>query len=238
MIKNSETILTEDKMMKFLVNNCINIDTDAFKEHELAIGKKSKARVNNSKGVMQWDIRYNGIIYNGPDHGFSYVILERGHLWTAVAAYNEENRELFLVFKKKNLEKIMKKPFEYHYLPIFNMGNKNRIPLQQTFNFDSPPENSIIEEYQYLYEQLLEKLNIKPKKIIACCFTDNTFEARIYNEKQELTHLKDYSHLIDEDFNDLGNSVEGQQPPTATKATDMIKLRKEKKRIIGLKKSN
>lgn len=238
MISNSEIILTEDSIMKFLVNNCIKVDTDAIKEHELSIGKNSKVGVDNSKGTAQWDIRYNGIIYNGPDHGLSYVKIERSYLWTAVAAYNEMTKELFLVFKKKNLEKIMKSPFKYHYLPILNTGNRQRPPLQQSFNLESSSENEIIEEYDELYNEMLEGFGIEPEKIIACCFTDNTFEARIYNENQDLAYTKDYSHLIDEDFNELGNSLEGPKPPTIPPTGDKKKLRKDKKRIIGLKKSN
>ncbi|UXR32950.1 hypothetical protein [Staphylococcus simulans] len=132
----------------------------------------------------------------------------------------------------------MKNPYEYHYLPIFNVGNRNQDPMQMSFSFERDEEQlaKVIQDYESEYEEWITKFDIHPKRVIACGFTSDKFICRIYNSNQELVSQQNYSHLIDAKFDHLSNDNRDVTPPTKTQQSRNMRPLPKGRRILGLRK--
>ena len=229
-------IKTSNESIKFLVDSCINPDTDALKSQAVSVGKKRKEHTHNSKWFSTWDIRYNKIVDWGGEHGFESIKISRGNLWEAIGAYHRENKELFLVFKKPNLNKIIKYPFNGHYASIASVVNGDLPNIQtELFELNSTEEERIV-EYEKMNEELIGKFDIKPERVILCGFSHFSFEAIIVNKWQQLAYTFDYSELIDHSYNEESKEQPEIDPPKDSKKKNISKTREPKPRIKGLKK--
>ncbi|MBH9581430.1 DUF5986 family protein [Staphylococcus felis] len=227
---------TNSRILKHLVNTCVNNDEEALREYEESIGKNSAINVSNSRGIVKWDIIYNKFINDSISVGFKAVQIHRGAVWTAVGVYVENTKELFLVFRKPNFKSIMKHPWRCHYATIANVANGNKKPKQEELFLEFEIENGIKIQYDNLAEDLFEKMGITPEKVILCSFTTNEFIAHLYNDKQQLVYDEDLSHLIEVQYNDLSNEQENLVTPYKERSNQIIKKRQPKQRIVGLKK--
>lgn len=227
-------IYTSEEQLVFLVNGCVNVDNENIEECKTAIGLKDDTGVYNSKNQSEWDIRYNYLLYNAEKYGFQCVKIERTKLWTAIAAFNAQTKELFLFFKERTLKKIMNNPSNYHYLTILNSINSNLIPIQLNF-FDSNIDPKVNNDYEVACQNLISDLNIVPESVIACSFTKNSFKANIFNNYQQLSECIDLSYLIEPDYKSILNITNTLIEPPIKKQHNKQKL-KQRKRIVGLKK--
>lgn len=230
MIKVSDTVL------KFLVDNCVNLDLDAIKAQEESVGKKDNSNVHNSKGQANWDSIYNNIVNKGESFNITPLKINRGGIWTAIGAYHEPTKELFLLFRLPNLKKIMKRPFRGHYATLANVGNGNIKAKQQEWDLSMNVERERILEYEYLSEDLFQKMGVVPKKIILCGFTPFEFRTFVYNKSQRLAWEENYSYLIDAQYTGLSGEQYEVNPPAKDSNNKNFKKKEPKKRIRGLKK--
>lgn len=227
-------IETNSRLLKHLVNTCVNNDEEALREYEESIGKKNELNVSNSRGIVKWDIIYNKFINDSENVGFKAIPIHRGAVWTAVGVYAEDTKELFLVFRKPNFKNIMKHPWRGHYATIANVANGYNKPKQGELFQEFEIENDIKIQYDTLAEELFEKMGIIPEKVILCSFTSSEFIAHCYNDNQQLVDQEDLSHLIEPQYNNLFNEQENVEPPR--KDSNVNIARKQKQRIFGLKK--
>ncbi len=107
-------------------------------------------------------------------------------------------------------------------------------PLQLDFDVLNEQELEVCENYKDLYHHLVEDLNITPKIVVACPFTEENFEVRIYNNEQHLAFRKEYSYLIEPNYNSEITVQNNNVNPS--KKENRIQLKPvERKRVIGLK---
>lgn len=227
---------TNSRLLKYLVNTCVNNDEEALREYEDSIGMKNELNVSNSRGIAKWDIIYNKFINDSTRVGFKSVPIYRGAFWTAVGIYVEDTKELFLVFRKPNFKNIMKHPWKGHYATVANVANGYKKPKQGELFQDFEIENGIKVQYDTLAEELFEKMEIIPEKVILCSFNSSEFIAHLYNDDQQLVDHEDLSHLIEPQYNDLSDEQENVEPPRKETDVNIIKKKQQKQRILGLKK--
>ncbi|WP_198549876.1 DUF5986 family protein [Macrococcoides caseolyticum] len=227
---------TNSRLLKHLVNTCVNNDEEALREYEESIGKKNELNVSNSRGIAKWDIIYNKFINDSKNVGFEAIPIHRGAVWTAVGVYVEYTKELFLVFRKNNFKNIMKHPWRGHYATIANVANGYKTPKQGELFQEFEIENDIKIQYDTLAEELFEKMGIIPEKVILCSFTSSEFIAHFYNDNQQLVDQEDLSHLIEPQYNNLFNEQENVEPPLKDSNVNIARKKQQKQRIFGLKK--
>ncbi|WP_414048924.1 DUF5986 family protein [Macrococcus animalis] len=227
---------TNSRLLKHLVNTCVNNDEEALREYEESIGKKNELNVSNSRGIVKWDIIYNKFINDSKNVGFKAIPIHRGAVWTAVGVYVEDTKELFLVFRKPNFKNIMKHPWRGHYATIANIANGYNKPKQGELFEEFEIENDIKIQYDTLAEELFEKMGIIPEKVILCSFSSSEFVAHFYNDNQQLVNQEDLSHLIELQYNNLSNEQENVEPPRKDTNVKITRKKQQKQRIFGLKK--
>ena len=172
-------IYTSEEQLVFLVNGCVNVDNENIEECKTAIGLKDDTGVYNSKNQSEWDIRYNYLLYNAEKYGFQCVKIERTKLWTAIATFNAQTKELFLFFKERTLKKIMNKLSFYHFtnlkryvpllksrdeflgekwLNIYNRSIYAEVPID--IHSDSLTSSEKLSILEYYFKEIAKKIQV------------------------------------------------------------------------------
>lgn len=234
-------ISIETDTVKFIANICTDDYLDSLIYYRDSIEAQQKYSVSNSEAIALWDLRYNSLAKYAEKYGLIPIPVKRGGLWTAISLFNPKTEELFLIFKDKNLKKIMKNQSGRHYLPILNTindGLKSSISGEQLNLFDSEnPDELKLEGYRKQLYDLIENMGIKPERVIVFGFESDyqkTFNSYIFNDKQELVDKCDYSGLIDADYTNipLDDKV---HPSSFNESKENKKSLKPSIRIKGLK---
>lgn len=228
-------IQTSNEKIKFLVDSCINPDADALKIQAKSVGKLGELNVHNSKGFSKWDTIYNSIVNRGQFYGLEPIKISRGNLWEAIAAYERETKELFLVFRMPNLKNILKYPFKGHYATIASVVNGELPPVQSELLNVNTIEEDKVAEYEKMNENLIGKFDIQPKKVILCGFSEYKFSAVIVNKWQQPAYIFDYSELIEPSYDGLAFEQYKINPPKNNDKKNLSKTKESKRRIKGLK---
>lgn len=228
-------ILTSDEKIKFLIESCVNPDEEALKLQAKSVGKFGNSNVHNSKGFSIWDTIYNSIVNKGEFYGLEPIKISRGNLWEAIAAYERETEELFLVFRMPNLKNILKCPFNGHYATIASVANGELPPIQTELLTINSIEEDRVADYEKMNEDLIGKFDIQPKRVILCGFSDYQFQAIIVNKWQQPAYIFDYSSLIEHSYNGLASEQSNVNPPNNSDKKNMSKTKEPKRRIKGLK---
>ncbi|WP_271401851.1 DUF5986 family protein [Salinicoccus roseus] len=231
-------IKSADEQLGFLANACVHFDKESLELHHRAIEYNvAHKNVKNSDHKTLWDMRYNKIAKYCEKVGLISIPIKRGSLWTAIGVYNPTTEELFLIFTDKNIKKIMKNKKRKHYLALLSIINKEDGKNEQLelFGQDNNEEQFLLN----LLDDLLEDIEVKPEKVIACGFSlgdVKTFKAYMFNGQQNLVFEKDYSELIEVDYNNQISSDDID--PELDKEKKHVHSGKLKKssRIKGLKK--
>lgn len=216
-------------IMKDVVNILVARDMESNELYRSSIYNENGKGVENSRYIQQWDARYNRIVLVAEKYGIKYSKIQRGNLWKAVFLI-DSNDEIYVFFKSKNLNTIIKKAKTSHYFFLLNLFNDHLDSLepiedQLKLDFDAieiDKDSLIIQA-----KEVVKLMEGTPKKVHVIAFDDkfhNFAEKLNFNSKQELVYKEDLSYLIDSDYKfDLD-------------ADNVDPLRKVTKKQIGLVK--
>lgn len=224
------------KVLKQLANICVHEDFLAIEKHKEAIGYTSESRVNNSTSKSKWDSRYNRIATLAEANNLKPIIINR-KIWEAIGIYDEITQIFYVVLRDTNLKNIRRNTKKSHYSIIFNYINKAFQPSdngQLVLHLNTHDYDEKLEEN---CTQMLESLNISPKKFIIFSFEDNWnkfFRAYMFNHHQDIIFFKDYTHLITTNYEEELQST-NFKPPIKPIGENKRKLKKASQRILGLK---
>src|SRR5699024_7411668 len=159
-------IRTRLEVIKFLAQVCTDDYLDSMTSYKHSIGAHQEYSVKNSQATALWDMRYNTFINYSATFEVVYAIIRRGGLWTAIAVNDPRIKELFLVFKEKNLKEIMKQKSNSHYLLILNTINdklKAHAGGEQLNLFDNDsPDAMKLENYRKQLHDVIAGIGIMP----------------------------------------------------------------------------
>lgn len=207
-------------------------DDESVELHLKSIGNENGTGVNNSKGFADWDKRYNELLKLSSS-SLKPIKIKRG--WEFVVLYNISSTQLYICVKKKRLNEIMKSNDMTHYIKLANLLGIDPTIKKMT------PLNEQLELFDKIYTQddnllrLAQKIyNLNPSNVFIFSFDDGfipSIEALSFNANQELIWQKDYSYLLDSNYQVDINS-DGIDSGENESGTPL----KKKKNIVRLKK--
>lgn len=231
-----------ESVIKKIAANLVSKDLDAHRVVKQAIQNESGEGTYNSKGWVELDTRYNGLLPIAKEYNLIPVLIKRG--CQIIALYNSSSNHLYLFLKDKTLREQFKKDSKTYYVKVLNLFNielDSIEPLNKQLSFlpeDSDSSNSELELLE-LARKLLRNSQQDPSKVFVFSYDNQRVipqvNAMAFNTSQEIVWRKDYSYLLDSDYDadmqpdGIKGSTKESTTPTKAKNTE------NKKQIVKLK---
>lgn len=228
------------KAIKEIAENLVSQDPDVQKLVLQAIRNEDGKGAYNSKGWVELDNRYNGLLPIAQNYNLVPVLIKRG--CQIIALYNPSSNQLYLFLKKKTLREQLKKENSTYYvkvLNLFNQGFDKIVPREEQLNLLPEDKDSSKSELKELARKLLRDLKKDPSNVFVFSYDSHRLipqvDAMAFNTNQEVIWSKNYSHLLDSnyqvDVQSDGVSSGIKESMTFTKR----KSKEDKKQIVKLK---
>ncbi|MCT0017167.1 hypothetical protein EFE32_10100 [Lactococcus lactis subsp. lactis] len=167
----------------------------------------------NGEALYSWNYIFGSISKSAISNGLRYIVVNRNKIWKFVAVLSEDEEELVLFFKEKNLRNITSK-FEgrpFHYLSCLLIKNAylngQEVSHQSTLfdSFDNDEKKEIDEKRTYEAQKMLKEDFDKIKTIYVCSkeeISGNVVSVtmNLFNERGEVVSRKDITKYMTLDY--------------------------------------
>lgn len=228
------------KAIKEIAENLISQDPDAQRLVLQAIRNEDGKGAFNSKGWVELDNRYNGLLPIAQDFNLVPVIIKRG--CQIIALYNPSSSQLYLFLKEKTLREQFKKESNTYYVKVLNLFNQefDKILPKEEQLFLLPEDN---DPYKSELKELARKLvrDLKKESFNVFVFSyDNhrlipQVNAMAFNTNQDVIWSENYSYLLDSNYEVEMQSDGIDSGTKESKTPTNRKDKEEKKQIVKLK---
>lgn len=230
------------KVIKKIAENLVFKDPDVHKSVSEAIQNEDGKGIYNSKGWVELDRRYNGLLPIAKDHDLVPILIKRG--CKILSLYNPSSDQLYIFLNKKTLREQFKKGNNSYYVKVLNLFNEELntiVPKVEQLNLfleDKHMDSSEL-ELKELARKLLIDLQKDPSNVFVFTYDAHRLipqvEAIAFNTKQEVVWGENYSYLLDSNY-EIDLQSDGIDSGTKVSTTPMKKKNKVgKKQIVKLK---
>lgn len=231
-----------ENVIKEIAENLVSKDLDVQRVVKQAIQNENGEGTYNSKGWVELDNRYNGLLPIAKKHNLVPVLIKRG--CQIIALHNPSSSQLYLFLKDKTLREQFKKDNKTYYVKVLNLFNQeldNIEPLQKQLSLlpeDNDSSDSELELVE-LARKLLRDFQKDPSNVFVFSYDNQRImpqvNAMAFNTNQEVVWMENYSYLLDSNY-DVDMQSDGINSGTKeSKTTTKKKNKEDKKQIVKLK---
>lgn len=198
---------------------------------------------NNGEALYSWNYIFGDIAKAAQNFGLRHVVISRSKVWNFVAVLSEDEQELLLFFKEKNLKTILSnvkgKPF--HYLNCLLVKNMDLNGMEKSHQCSLFEEYDTVEKAEIDEKRLVESKELlkddfdKIKRIYVCSKeeimgTVSSVKMKLFTGYGALIESEDVTNLISLDYDTTSAmSNYSKKTPTIPKLKNKFKNNKKNK---------